>query len=130
MPMLMPGALPFMSIPQSLRGRLAPATSSCAKRSLRASCLRRFFRGIPLRPPAAELGVEPRAGIIPVASRSCARNAEDPGGLIDGQANEVAELDELGLDRILRGEPGQRLVEGEQVSGGDSAGDGVKIDVI
>src|SRR5262249_14242495 len=100
-----PGTLPFISTLHP-RGRHAPTTSMCVKRSGRASRSGWILRCIPRPLAAAELGVKPRPGIIPVASRGCTRDAEGPASLLDRQAGEVAELHQLGLDRVFPGEPG------------------------
>src|SRR5262249_1336518 len=84
-----------------------------------------ILRVVPIRPMAAELTVEPRPGVIPVASGCCARDAEGLGGLLDGQAGEVAELDQLGLGggfaseaRPPPGEGGHGVRRGTRGGGG------------
>ena len=60
-----------------------------------------------------QLGVEPYPGVGPVA---LGRNSGDPqhtGGFFDREPGEVAELDKLGLDRVLGREPLEGLVDGE-----------------
>ena len=54
--------------------------------------------------------MQPGPGVSPVAVGGGARDAEGLGGLVDGQAGEVAELDQLGLGGGPRGElrPGPR----------------------
>src|SRR4051812_30138930 len=59
--------------------------------------------------------VQPGPGVSPVAVRRGHGDAERPRRLLDRQPGEVAQLDELGLDRILLLEPAQRLVERQQL---------------
>ena len=60
--------------------------------------------------------VEPRPGIGPPAFGGGLGNAENFGGFLDFQADEIAELDQLGLLRL------QRVVEREQLVIGRRAG--------
>src|SRR5262245_46529385 len=55
-------------------------------------------------PAAVELSVEPDAGVSPVLVRGCAREAEQLRGLLDGQAGEIAEFDQLAGLGFLGGE--------------------------
>ena len=62
-----------------------------------------------------------------MALGGCAGNPEDARGVLLGQPGEVAELHELGLDRVLGFELRQGLVEGQEVLGG---GRGRDVDVV
>ena len=80
---------------------------------------REILRGPVGRPPAPiSLREEPGPGVGPVPLGGRAGRSQGRGGLLDGQAGEVAELDELGLAGSSGREPVQGLVEGEQVLGG------------
>src|SRR5690606_13439216 len=71
------------------------------------------------------LAVEPRAGGRPLPLDGGGREAEDVGRLGDRESDEVAELDDLTLAGVERGEPNQRLVEGDDLGGalgGEEAG--------
>ena len=63
---------------------------------------------------AVEFRVQPDAGVRPVFVRGCAREAEYFRGLLDGQAGEVAEFDQLAGLRFLGGQCGQGVVEEQQ----------------
>src|SRR5262249_53128564 len=78
----------------------------------------------------AQGGIEPGAGGGPIPLGGDRGDAQARGGLLDREAGEVTELDQLRLERLLAGEPGERLVEGEQVveSVLDGQGDGVERD--
>src|SRR4051812_34587605 len=69
-----------------------------------------------------DLAEEPGAGIHPVALRGRRRNAEGPGGVVDRQSGEVAELHERGPGRLAGLQLPQRLVEGQEVVGGGIGG--------
>src|SRR5690242_12933531 len=81
--------------------------------------------GLPFRPSrrpvrrfsliAHDLLVEPGARVRPVALGRGAGNAESRGGLLNSHAREVAQLDQLGLDRILGRKLVQGFVKGQQV---------------
>src|SRR5262249_33435802 len=65
----------------------------------------------------SDFPVEPGAGVVPVAVGGGKGNAQRFGGLVHGQAGEVAELDQRGLDAVLPGEFIQGLVQGQEVVG-------------
>src|SRR5262249_35353247 len=76
-----------------------------------------FFPELFLVLLVGQLGVEPEAGVSPVAFDGCQREAQRLGDFRHGQAGEEAELDHLGLDWIVRGQAGERLIERRQVLG-------------
>ena len=59
--------------------------------------------------------VEPGACIGPVAVCRAERDTHDRSGLSGGEPPEIAELDDVGGGRLVRGEPVERLIEREQV---------------
>src|SRR5262249_18009759 len=66
----------------------------------------------PARPSAAvELAVQPGAGVNPVALGGCRRDAQRLGGLRQRQAGEVAQLDQLCLERVFALEFPQGFVQ-------------------
>ena len=71
----------------------------------------RIFRPTPPRP----LRRSQARAYVQWRSAVRSRQAERRGGLGDGQPGEVAELDQLGLERVLGRQPGQGLVQGEQI---------------
>src|SRR5712692_1606872 len=62
-----------------------------------------------------EGGEQPGAGHGPVALGRGRRDAEDSGGLLQRQTRKVAQLDDLGLDRLLGGQSAEGLIQGQQV---------------
>ena len=64
---------------------------------------------------AFHLAAYPGPRINPISVCGSRRDAEEFGRLIAGQAREVTQLDQPGLDRITFGEPGQSGVECEQI---------------
>src|SRR5262245_61339640 len=66
-------------------------------------------------PGAVQLGEEPGPRERPVALGGGHGDAQCGGGPGDGETSEVAELDQLGADGIVGGQPAERLVECEQV---------------
>ena len=66
---------------------------------------------------------QPRPGVGPPAFRGGFGNAEDFGGFLDLQAEEVTEFDQFGLFRLERGELVQSFVKREQLIVGRGAGD-------
>src|SRR5262245_56677161 len=62
-------------------------------------------------PGRAQAAVQPGAGVGPVRAGGGATQAHHFGGLVDGQAGEVTQLDELGRLRVLGGETLQGVVE-------------------
>src|SRR5262249_13036239 len=69
----------------------------------------------PGRSTIGQGGIEPGAGDGPVSFGGDRRDTQAGSGLLDRQAGEAAELDQLGLERRLPGEFVRRLVEVEQV---------------
>jgi hypothetical protein len=65
--------------------------------------------------PGPQLPVEPGTGQGPVALDGHGGNAEHGGGLLDRQAPEEAELDELALPGVDRGEPIERHIQRQDV---------------
>src|SRR5262249_20439140 len=61
-----------------------------------------------------EFLVQPGAGVGPMPVGAAHGDAEGVGRLLDGQAGEVAQLDQLGNFRLLLGEPLDRLAHGQQ----------------
>ena len=64
---------------------------------------------------AFHLATQPGPRVNPVAVGCSGGDSEDLGRLFAGQAREVTQLDQPGLDRITLGELGQRGVECEQI---------------
>jgi len=56
---------------------------------------------------------KPRAGVGPVIVRSPSRDVHRFGGFLQGQANEVTQLDQFGFLLISGGESVERLVDGQ-----------------
>ena len=73
------------------------------------------FFGLFLVVPVGQLGIEPEASVSPVPFDGCKREVQRLGDFRHGQAGEEAELDHLGLDRVVRGQTGQSLIKGRQV---------------
>src|SRR5690348_12684637 len=63
----------------------------------------------------AEAGMEPGPGVGPEAIGLGAGEAQGRAGLLDGEPGEDAELHELGGLRLRRREPGQGLVELQEI---------------
>src|SRR5262245_25908752 len=63
------------------------------------------------------LAVQPRPGVDPLTFCRGRGDAQGVGGFLDGQAGEVAELDQPGLGRVFEFELLQGLVEGQEVVG-------------
>src|SRR5262245_31331088 len=59
--------------------------------------------------------MQPGAGVRPVAIGRGGGDAEDLAGLLERQAGEVTQLDQLGLELILFSELGERLVESDKI---------------
>ena len=59
--------------------------------------------------------MQPRAGVCPIAVGGCTGKPQGVAGFLQAQADEVVELDEVGLDLAFALELYQRVVEGEQV---------------
>src|ERR1700681_785648 len=78
--------------------------------------------GLPPRPTsplhlltAAQLAVQPGACVVPVPVRRRRRYANGLPGLVDRHACEVAQLDELSRGWIVAGQPGQRVVDRQEL---------------
>src|SRR5262245_10674272 len=95
----------------------------CERRSPLASGARRFSAIFFAALSPSQLDEEPRLGITPIALDTCAREAEDARGILLAQPDEVTELHELGLDRVLRLELGEGFVDGQEVLGGSRGRD-------
>src|SRR5262245_6309718 len=67
--------------------------------------------------PAVDLAVQPGAGVNPVALDGGGGDAQGLGRLLKGQAGEVAELDQPGLERLLGLELPQGFVQRQEVFG-------------
>jgi hypothetical protein len=76
-----------------------------------------------LRSALLYLFKEPHAGERPVALDGAGSDAEDRGDLFDGEATEVAHLDDLGLARVELLEAGEGIFKKEDL-GGSFLGDG------
>src|SRR6516162_3274914 len=63
----------------------------------------------------AEFAAEPGPGVDPQAVRAAGTHPQGRGRLVARQPGEVAQLDELGLERVLFRQTVQRRVKGEQV---------------
>src|SRR5262245_56332065 len=87
------------------------AKSEGQSSTIRARIFSELCRGVPLLQACGE----PGAGVSPVLIGACARDPEDLGGLLDREAREEAELDELGRVRLLPGQDAQGLIEVEQL---------------
>ena len=74
-------------------------------------------------------GVQPGAGVAPGAVGGGERDVEASGGLLEGQAAEIAELDELCFLRVIKGELFEGGVQGQHVFGIAVGGEGVEIGV-
>src|SRR6266545_414524 len=66
---------------------------------------------------AADGAPEPGAGVRPEAVRRPRGDVQGPGRLVDRQAGEVAELDQLSRLGVGDGQPGERLVHREDLVG-------------
>src|SRR5438876_10777440 len=66
-------------------------------------------------PLAFQLAEEPGPGMGPVVVGRARGNAENLGRLLEGHADEVAQLDQFSFEFALRGKFIQRLVHGEQL---------------
>src|SRR5262245_6003382 len=85
-----------------------------------------FRLPVPLPGGVADRRVEPGPRVSPVALGGAVRDPQDPAGVLQREAGEVMQLDQLGLGRFLLGELGKRLVQGQQVVvGGWAEADGL-----
>src|SRR4051812_27278634 len=75
--------------------------TQCEKRARTGSREIEVGSGGRLGPLTFDRPEEPGAGVSPVPLGRCGRDAERAGGLLDREAGEVAELDQLGLGRVL-----------------------------
>src|SRR5262245_60972475 len=71
-------------------------------------------RSGPVAGHAVDRHPEPAAGVRPVLLGGGGGDAQRGGRLLGGKAGEEAELDQLGLARVLRFELPEGLVQGEQ----------------
>ena len=76
---------------------------------------RQGFSGFFVRISAFHLATKPGPRVNPIAVGGSGGDPEDLGRLVAGQAREVTQLDQAGLDRITFAEFGQRGVECEQI---------------
>jgi len=90
---------------------------------------RRTFRAASRRSPSVELGREPRAGETPFAVDRAGGGVEHARDLVDGEAAEETQLDELRLELALLREPRERFVESEDVERVEARRDGVAVGI-
>ena len=93
------------SASRSAGGFASAASNSAPTRSQRSASLIR----------AASSALQPRARERPVALHGRRRDVERFGRFLDRQPAEVAQLDDLGLTLVERGQPLERGVEREEV---------------
>src|SRR5262249_29468789 len=84
-----------------------------------------FFRII-----ARHGGVQPGAGVAPATVGGGQGNVQAFGRLLQSQAGEEAQLDELGLERVMGRELLQRVVQGQQLVGGRAGTLGIEVHVL
>src|SRR5262245_9650657 len=60
---------------------------------------------------------EKSLGVRPIAVGSCPRNAERLGSVLVSHAGKISKFDELGLDRRLRRESNERLIDSQNFAG-------------
>src|SRR5262245_7176201 len=77
----------------------------------------------------ADFAVQPGTRITPIALCRYAGDPQHLGGLLVAQARVEAELDQLGPDRIFRGEARHGLIESEQILPGHRRGEVGQLDV-
>ena len=109
-------ASPPMPPPRAGRGTRGPGTRQAGAR---------FFPGI----GAGHGGVEPGAGVPPGPVGGGQGDAQALGRLLQGQAAEEAQLDELGLERVVERELLQGLVQGQELLRGPAGAEGVEVRV-
>lgn len=73
--------------------------------------------------------MEPGSGVLPPALGGGHGDAEGGGGFVEVEADEVAELDELGLFRVEAGVFLERFVEGDEPGIGEGGGDGTIVEL-
>src|SRR5262249_46388999 len=104
-------------------GRVSLSIGMCERRGPLASGARRssamFFAGL----GSSQLDEELSLGVTPIGLDAWAREAQDARGILLAQPDEVTELHELGLDRVLRLELGEGFVDGQEVLGGSRGRD-------
>src|SRR5262245_46966692 len=80
-----------------------------------------WFRAVEKReeksPARAEGLAQPGAGVGPFLAGLVDGDAQGGGHVLVAQPGEVAQVDDLGRDRVLRGQPRQGLVQGHQLVG-------------
>lgn len=64
---------------------------------------------------ALNFAVEPGLGVRPILLDGSFGQTENFGGFRSGHADEEAQLDDLGLDGVVRGQPVERIVDGQEV---------------
>src|SRR4051794_23365003 len=62
-----------------------------------------------------ELAVQPGPCVSPVPISRCRRDAQGDGGLVQGQAGKIAQLDELTREVVQDRQALQRIVQGDQL---------------
>ena len=74
-------------------------------------------RGLPenLTLLALNFLIEPGLGVRPVLFDSAFRQPKNLGGFFDGHSNKEAQFDNLGLDRIARGQLIERIIDGQKM---------------
>ena len=96
---------------QSGDGRPCSSHPPCDAGARNTSGRDSFFFGV----VAGHGGIEPGAGVPPGAVGGGQGDVEAIGRLLQGQAAEEAQLDELGLERVVDRELLQGLVQGQDV---------------
>src|SRR5262245_27341258 len=77
----------------------------------------------------AEFAAEPGPGVNPQPVRAAGTHPQGRGRLVARQPGEVAQFDELGLDRVMFCQPVQRRVEGQEVHVRFRSKQGVRVQV-
>src|SRR5262245_24279330 len=108
------------------RGLLTPATFNARKGSRGTNFSWAFSQRASRAGPEAQFPAKPGPGVHPMPVRAAGGDPEGRGRLVSGQPGEVAQLDQLGLVRVVLRQAAQRRVEGQQVHarlrGGDRFG--------
>src|SRR5262249_37176728 len=92
---------------------LSPSSNSAYS----AAGLRKGISGFLSRGLALNLLQQPGAGVGPEVIGRSRGNAEQVGGLLDRQAAEVAQLDQVGGLGIRHGQLGEGFIQGEEIVG-------------
>ena len=109
------------------RRRMSLPIGQCEKRRRQASPADGFSRILVQVPGSPQLVEQPGLGVTPVALDRRRETPSARAASSSREAGEVAQLDELGLDRVVGLELRQRLVEGQEVLRG---GRGRDVDVV